>query len=139
METNIREINGNTLRLVASTFLCEGCCLFDEETGDCSFPQDKHRECLEMIYIFVKQEPNCLTRALDQWLDNPDFVLWYNSNHVISLEPEYMGGDLTALKSYMPLDYLGLEEYGYEHLVKSFSLTGKYSKILSDYFKHIQA
>jgi len=36
-----------------------------------------------------------MTRALDQWAENPAwFWLWYNSNHVISLEIYYNADDL---------------------------------------------
>jgi hypothetical protein len=74
-----------------------------------------------------------MTRALDQWVQNPEFRLWYNSNHVISLEPEFEGHDLSIMKSYPCMEYIELGEYGYEHLVKAFSLNGKYSKVLEDY------
>lgn len=80
---------------------------------------------------------NCLTRALDQWEENPDeYRLWYNSNHVISLEGAYEGYDLTALKnSSLFMDYLPLRDYGYEQLSRSFPLTQEYQDLLKQYLK----
>jgi hypothetical protein len=79
---------------------------------------------------------NCLTRALDQWVDNPAwFWLWYNSNHVISIELYYNGSDLVDYAT-PPLTYLPLSDFGYDFLVKSFSLTPKYQEILREYLDH---
>ncbi len=71
---------------------------------------------------------NCLTYCLEQWLDNPDFKLWYNSNHVVIIEPDK---DLTGL------GYLSLDEYGFTYFIKSFRMTPEYQIILSDYFDQL--
>ena len=79
---------------------------------------------------------NCLTRALDQWVDNPAwFWLWYDSNHVISIEIYFNPDDLVDYST-PPLRYLPLSDYGYDFLVKAFSLNDKYQSILSDYIDH---
>lgn len=79
---------------------------------------------------------NCLTRALDQWQDNPEwFWLWYNSNHVISLEIYYNGNDLIDYGANPEQKYLQLSDYGYEFLVKVFKLNRKYRQILKIYLQ----
>lgn len=79
---------------------------------------------------------NCLTRALDQWSEDKDFRLWYNSNHVISLEPEYEASDLSMTASWK-LKYLPLEDFGADHLISSFRLKQKYSDLLIDYLNEV--
>ena len=80
---------------------------------------------------------NCLIRALDQWQDNPKwFWLWYNSNHVISLEIYYNGNDLIDYGTTPELKYLQLSDYGYEFFVKTFGLNKKYQKILKNYLQY---
>lgn len=69
---------------------------------------------------------NCLTRALDQWNECNEFCLYYNGNHVISLE-----FDLTQ-----PETYLHLESYGTFHFITSFKLSMKYLKLLGEYFNY---
>jgi hypothetical protein len=71
---------------------------------------------------------NCLTYCLEQWSDNPDFRLWYNSNHVVVIEPHI---DLRD-KGYLPL-----EEYGFNYFTSSFSLSTAYSLLLQDYFDQL--
>ena len=83
-----------------------------------------------------KQKSNCMTRALDQWAENPVwFWLWYNSNHVISLEIYYHADDLVDHTT-PELKYIRLHKYGYDFLVKVFSLTPKYQDILRKYIDH---
>jgi len=72
---------------------------------------------------------NCLTRALDQWSENPDYRLWYNGNHVISIEREYHGAGLAGNW------YISLNSYGFDHLRISFGLTPKYRRLLNEYLK----
>ena len=70
---------------------------------------------------------NCLTRALDQWSENPDYYrLWYNGNHVVSFE-SYFNAQFTP--------YLKLNEFGFDHLRISFGLTPKYRRLLNEYLK----
>ncbi len=77
---------------------------------------------------------NCLTRALDQWNENRDlFSLWYNSNHVISLENEYEGFDLIGHGRHETMNYLSLKNYGANYLCKAFQLTPEYRKLLQEY------
>jgi len=68
---------------------------------------------------------NCLAHCLDQWLDNPEFRLWYNSNHVIIIEPHLDASDL---------GYLPLSEFGYFHMILSFQLSPEYTRLLTVYF-----
>lgn len=76
---------------------------------------------------------NCLTRALDQWSEDKDFRLWYNSNHVVSIEPEYNLHDLFSPK----LEYFPIEDFGADHLISSFKLKQKYSDLLIDYLNEV--
>ena len=79
---------------------------------------------------------NCLTRALDQWSENPEyFRLWYNGNHVISMEGCFEGSDITKLKISLFPEYLSLNKYGFDHLRISFGLTPKYRRLLNEYLK----
>jgi len=79
---------------------------------------------------------NCLTRALDQWSENPAwFWLWYNSNHVISLEIYYNGDDLVDYST-PELKYIQLYKFGYDYFIKSFNLNSKYRKLLKEYIDH---
>jgi hypothetical protein len=80
---------------------------------------------------------NCLTRAIDQWVDDDTMFLWYNGNHVIALELEYDAGDLKNAVTGHSNDYLLLEEFGIEHIKSSFkdSLSPVYLKLLEKYFE----
>ena len=83
----------------------------------------------------MKNKSNCLTRALDQWAENPDvFSLWYNSNHVITIEKWYDGKTLIDDDSI--LGYLPLDDYGFVYFESAFRgwLTPKYRKLLLSYF-----
>lgn len=80
---------------------------------------------------------NCLTRALDQWNDNPAwFWLWYNSNHVIAIEIYYNASDLIDYGTNPELKYLPLSDYGYAFFVKAFNLTPKYRRLLKEYLNY---
>lgn len=80
---------------------------------------------------------NCLTRALDQWNSNRDiFKLFYNSNHVISLEYWYDKEEpvkhIEAGPNYLPLD-----KYGFHYFASCFKLSKKHSKLLVEYFDYL--
>ena len=87
----------------------------------------------------MKKKVNCLTRALDQWSENPDiFRLWYNSNHVITLEKWHNGKVLVdddSMSSYLPLT-----DYGFVYFDGAFKdwLTPKYRKLLLNYFDSLR-
>jgi len=87
----------------------------------------------------MKKKANCLTRALDQWSENPDiFRLWYNSNHVITLEKWHNGRvliDDDAMSSYLPLT-----DYGFVYFEGAFKdwLTPKYRKLLLSYLDSLR-
>lgn len=87
----------------------------------------------------MKRKSNCLTRALDQWADSPDvFRLWYNSNHVISLENGYDGrifSDNESMPSYLPLTDFGLV---YFEGAFRYWLTPKYKKLLLEYLDSLR-
>lgn len=72
---------------------------------------------------------NCLTYALEFWLENQSYVLWYNSNHVIAIEPEF---DLSQCTNYLKFD-----AYGIEHFKSSFLMTKDYKEILEQYFAQL--
>jgi len=77
---------------------------------------------------------NCLTRALDQWNENREYQLWYNGNHVISLEKQYNGRDLTIMRWLEP-DYMPLNHFGLYYFWGSFSLAPKYIRLLTEYLE----
>ena len=82
---------------------------------------------------------NCLTRALDQWNDNRDiFLLWYNSNHVITLE-WWVDGRLLKNDDEMT-SYLPLSDYGLVYFEGAFRdwLTPKYKKLLLEYLDSLR-
>jgi len=69
---------------------------------------------------------NCLTRALDQWDEYRDeFRLWYNSDHVISLQKNY---NAESLKFYLPLN-----DFGFDYFARAFNLLPKYCILLREY------
>jgi hypothetical protein len=72
---------------------------------------------------------NCLEHCLCQWEQNPGFRMWYNSNHVVIIEPE---------KGLEGIGYLPLNFYGHEHLIKSFALNEHFSQLLKKYFLNLQ-
>jgi hypothetical protein len=67
---------------------------------------------------------NCLEHCLEQWLNMPDYRLWYNSTHVIIIEPEIDLHD----KGYLPI-----EDYG-KHINWSFKNKYRYKRLLKKYF-----
>jgi hypothetical protein len=80
---------------------------------------------------------NCLTRALDQWNEDKNMHLYYNSNHVISLEYAYSLIIITDSEGInKPLKYLPLESFGTFYFITSFQLSRKHLKLLGDYFNY---
>jgi len=80
-------------------------------------------------------KPNCLSRALDQWNeDREGYRLWYNSDHVIALQSEYEGSDLSLLR-YGVLEYAPLSDFGYGYFLSAFKIERDkiYCDLLSDY------
>ena len=80
---------------------------------------------------------NCLTRALDQWAENPNiFRLWYNNNHVITLEGCYDGRVL----KHGGATYLPLDDYGMVYFDSAFKdwLKPKYRKLLLKYMDSLR-
>jgi hypothetical protein len=75
---------------------------------------------------------NCLTRALDTWQENQDYMLWYNGNNVIALEPEYNPADLGA-QGKPPLEYFEFYFYGKDFISEMFNLSPQYEDLLSQY------
>jgi len=85
-------------------------------------------------------KPNCLSRALDQWNEDKSMRLWYNNNHVVSLDLKF------EIRSYIEVDgdgwptiheYLPLETFGSFHFITSFQLSKKHLKLLGEYFNYI--
>ncbi len=82
---------------------------------------------------------NCLIRALDQWVDNKDiFRLWYNGNHVITLEKWFDGrclNDNDSMSRYLPL-----VDYGFVYFISAFKdwLTPKYRNLLIKYLDYVR-
>jgi hypothetical protein len=68
---------------------------------------------------------NRLEHCLEQWIDLPDYKLWYNSNHVIIIES---GIDLHDK------GYALFEEFGLSHLLESFPLEIGFRDLLIKYF-----
>lgn len=68
---------------------------------------------------------NCLEHCLEQWLNMPNYRLWYNSDHVIIIEPEI---DL------YDKGYLAIEKYGIRHINWSFRNKYRYKRLLKRYF-----
>lgn len=70
---------------------------------------------------------NCLSYALIFWNDNPNYILLYNSNHVINVPA---GTEVVG--------FLGLEEFGIDYFLSSFrELTKTDKKLLNKYFLNI--
>lgn len=68
---------------------------------------------------------NCLAYALRFWKENPDYKLYYNSNHVINSVSSITGGG-----------YLPAENYGYGYFVRAFDelLSPQEHALLKEYF-----
>jgi len=79
---------------------------------------------------------NCLTRALDQWNENrEEYRLYYNSNHVISIEKSYEDIVLDVMDGYGLPEYLPLKDFGLYYFWGSFSLAPKYIILLTEYLE----
>ncbi len=80
-------------------------------------------------------KPNCLTRALDQWNEDNSMRLWYNGNHILSMEKLFV---IKAIEKgwYNPTGdfYKPLESFGTYHFVVKYQPSKKYLKLLGDYF-----
>lgn len=72
---------------------------------------------------------NCLEYCLMQWERLPDFRLWYNSNHVVIIEPEICLRD----KGYLPV-----EEFGENYFIVAFKINCYFSKVLKSYFQSVK-
>jgi hypothetical protein len=66
----------------------------------------------------------CLHHCLEQWIEMPEYRLWYNSNHVVIIEPEH------NLKQF---GYLPLQMFGVANFKASFKLDEFYTKVLEEY------
>ena len=68
---------------------------------------------------------NCLQYSLKFWESNPNYRIWYNSDHCINLP-----------KNSSVVGFLPLEQFGYEHITSSFKefLTEEYLTLLKKYF-----
>lgn len=68
---------------------------------------------------------NCMEYALDFWQKEPNYLIYYNSDHAINLPK-----DTKISENFLPL-----ESFGYEHVLKSFDLNENSKEILKLYFK----
>jgi len=68
---------------------------------------------------------NCMEYALVFWLKEPDYMIYYNSDHAINLPK-----DTKISKNFLPL-----KSFGYEHVLKSFELSENSKEILKLYFE----
>jgi hypothetical protein len=68
---------------------------------------------------------NCLAYSLHFWSENRDYVLKYNSDHVIAVPSD------TFVENFHPI-----EDFGYDHVIKSFfsRLDTTDIKLLNEYF-----
>jgi len=78
---------------------------------------------------------NCLTRALDQWDEDKNMRLWYNSNHVIAIEERYDIGWAEMPASGQ--QYLPVSLYGTQYFLDAFELSKKHVKLLGEYFNSL--
>ena len=72
---------------------------------------------------------NCLEYSLLQWEKLPDFRLWYNSNHVVIIEPHICLRD----KGYLPV-----EEFGADYFIRAFNLTCYFNKQIKSYIQSLK-
>ncbi len=70
-----------------------------------------------------KPQINCLEYALFFWEEQPKYLIYYNSDHVINLP----GNSVCE-------GFLEIKEFGYEHLLNSFTLSDQAKEILKKYF-----
>lgn len=80
---------------------------------------------------------NCLTNALDQWSANKTLKILYNGNHVIAIEPIYEITPKTPCNkgSWTP-QYIPIETYKIQEIIKSFKLTEEYRIRLIEYVNY---
>ena len=78
----------------------------------------------KLSYAFRFAQINCLEYALFFWEEQPKYRIYYNSDHVINLP----GNSICD-------GFLPIEEFGYEHLLSSFTLSDQAKEILKEYFK----
>lgn len=78
---------------------------------------------------------NCLVYALRFWKDNPDYGLWYNSNHVINIPKGLDVMFKCTVTGKVP--YRPVEEYGYDYFASAFKefLNEEDLALLIKYFK----
>lgn len=81
----------------------------------------------DAVKMETKDPDNCLSSNLRQWARDPSLVLYYNSDHVISLHP----GSLP------PAGYLHLQYYGYVYFKGSFGhmMSKREIYLLKEYLK----
>lgn len=81
----------------------------------------------DVVKMETKDPDNCLSSSLRQWARDPSLVLYYNSDHVISLHP----GSLP------PAGYLHLQYYGYVYFKGSFGhmMSKREIYLLKEYLK----
>ena len=68
---------------------------------------------------------NCMDYALEFWQKEPNYIIYYNSDHAINLPK-----NTEISKNFLPL-----KSFGYEHILKSFDLSEKSKEILKLYFE----
>lgn len=78
------------------------------------------------------EKTNCLIFALQVWKKNPDYKIWYNSDHCINLP--------SSIKNPFPnKEFLPAEEFGYRHFLSTFKLIldqqPYYHLLLKQYFQ----
>ena len=68
---------------------------------------------------------NCMEYALEFWQKEPNYLIYYNSDHAINLPK-----DTKISENFLPL-----KSFGYEHILKSFELSENSKEILKLYFE----
>ena len=68
---------------------------------------------------------NCMDYALEFWIKEPNYLIFYNSDHAINLP---IGTKISE-------NFLPLKSFGYEHILKSFELSENSKEILKLYFE----
>jgi len=80
---------------------------------------------------------NCLAYALRFWSENPNYKLWYNSNHVINI-PIGLDATFTHNSEYpYAIAYSPAEQWGYNYFASAFKglLDKDEMELLKKYFK----
>lgn len=77
---------------------------------------------IEEYYYFLSP-PSCLTFHLRMVHDDPDYKLYYNSDHTIALK----------FPTPPPPTYLPLSHFGYEYFANAFDLSPYYRDLLASY------